>query len=78
MRRLYPDSFEITDPSAVMEYLLSTTGMREQGRAAPERERLLSAVEGLRDGDGVLRIPKDYGMFVAHRGEPFREELPKG
>ena len=57
----YEDALEVTDPEDVADYLYSLTGMADLDPA--QRPAI---VEKLRGGmrDGVLHIPKEYGMFI--------------
>ncbi len=58
----YHDALEVTDPEDMADYIGSLTGMSEL-RQLP-RETLLSVLRAHMT-DGALRVPKEYGMFVA-------------
>ncbi len=58
----YPDSLRVTDAEDLIDYLLSLPSM-ETARALPRealREQLTAAM-----ADGVLELPKEYGLFLA-------------
>lgn len=61
-RRDYPDAFEITDTDDLVDYVLSMTAMANLTRLP--RETVYRILEGQKR-DGVIRIPKEYGMFVS-------------
>ena len=58
----YPDSLAVTDVNDLADYLYSLSGMADL-RGLP-REQVVSALEANMSG-GVLRVPKEYGMFAA-------------
>lgn len=58
----YPDALEVTDLDDMADYILSLSGMTAL-RALP-RETLLAVLRE-HAADGVLRVPKEYGMFIA-------------
>ena len=60
MRHDYQDALEVTNVEDMADYVYSLTGM--SGLREVPRETL---VEVLRENmvDGVLRVPKEYGMF---------------
>lgn len=61
-RLLYEDALAVTDPEDLADYILSLGGMTEL-KDRP-REALLAVLrENMRGG--VLRVPKEYGMFIA-------------
>ena len=58
----YPDSLRVTEAEDLIDYLVSLPSM-ETARALPRealRRRLTAAME-----DGVLELPKEYGLFLA-------------
>ena len=61
-RLLYEDALEVTDAGDMADYICSLTGMTEL-RELP-RDEILSVLEKNMTG-GILRIPKEYGMFIA-------------
>ena len=61
-RFLYDDSLEITDVGDMVEYIYSLNGMTEL-RQLPESEIRGVLQKNMRGG--VLRVPKEYGMFIA-------------
>ena len=58
----YPDRLRVTDPEDIIDYLLSLPSM-ESVRSLPRSEirRHLNAAMC----DGVLELPKEYGLFIA-------------
>ena len=62
VRRLdYEDALAVTNPEDLADYMLSLAGMSEL-RKLP-RETLIAVLrENARDG--VLHVPKEYGMFI--------------
>ncbi|MBR4501448.1 MAG: GNAT family N-acetyltransferase [Clostridia bacterium] len=61
-RFLYEDSLEVTDAGDMVDYIYSLQGMTEL-RKLPESEIRSVLEKNMRDG--VLRVPKEYGMFIA-------------
>ena len=61
-RDLYEDALLVTDVEDLVDYIFSLTGMTDLRKLPREtvREVLSRHME-----DGVLRIPKEYGMFIA-------------
>ena len=58
----YEDSLEVTDVEDMVDYIKSLTGMSEL-RKLP-REEIRSVLEA-NMRDGILHVPKEYGMFIA-------------
>lgn len=58
----YEDALEVTDAEDMADYIYSLAGMSEL-RKLP-REEVLAVLEGNME-DGILRVPKEYGMFIA-------------
>ena len=56
------DSLAVTDVNDLADYLYSLSGMADL-RGLP-REEVVSVLEANMSG-GVLRVPKEYGMFAA-------------
>ena len=65
-RFLYEDALEVTHAQDLVDYIRSLTGMTEVGKLPEETVR---SVLEQHMTDGVLRIPKEYGMFTARRDE---------
>ena len=61
-RLLYDDALEVTDVEDMVEYIRSLSGMTELQKLP--RDTIRSVLEQNMSG-GVLRIPKEYGMFIA-------------
>lgn len=61
-RFLYEDALEVTDLGDMADYITTLEGMSGLGRLP--RETVL-AVLAKHSVDGVLRLPKEYGMFAA-------------
>ncbi len=58
----YPDSLRVTDPEDLIDYLCSLPSMEEARRLPRDRIRALLRAE-MRNG--VLELPKEYGLFAA-------------
>ena len=63
-RLLYEDALEVTDAEDLADYIQSLTGMSELQKLP--RDTLVSVLEQ-NMSEGVLRIPKEYGMFIARQ-----------
>ncbi|MBR0464760.1 MAG: methyltransferase domain-containing protein [Clostridia bacterium] len=59
----YEDSLEVTDVNDLADYILSLTGMSSL-RALP-RETIIKVLNAA-SVDGVLKVPKEYGLFLSH------------
>ena len=59
---LYEDALEITDVDDMVDYIRSLTGMSDLQKLPPEEIR---AVLQAHMRGGILRVPKEYGMFIA-------------
>lgn len=57
----YPDAFEITNTVDLVNYVLSMTSMANLSKLP--RETVYQVLEGQKK-DGVIHIPKEYGMFI--------------
>ena len=58
----YEDALAVTDPEDLADYIYSLSGM--SGLREMPRAEILSVLRAhLRDG--VLRVPKEYGMFIS-------------
>ena len=57
----YPDAFEITNTDDLVNYALSMTSMANLSELP--RETVYQVLEG-QNKDGVIHIPKEYGMFI--------------
>ncbi|MGN1345813.1 MAG: class I SAM-dependent methyltransferase, partial [Eubacteriales bacterium] len=63
-KRLYDDRLEVTDTQDLVDYIFSMNGIAELASvSAEELYRVLDA----RKEDGVITIPKEYGMFLARK-----------
>ena len=60
-RFLYEDSLAVTDVEDMVDYVFSLTGMTDLRRLSAEEVRSVLK-KNMRDG--VLHVPKEYGMFV--------------
>lgn len=60
--RRYEDHLEVTETGDLVDYILSLEGMADF-RAVPPEE-LYRILDGQKE-NGVIRVPKDYGMFVS-------------
>ncbi len=61
-RFLYEDSLEVTDVDDMVDYIYSLTGMTDLQKL-PKDEVKSVLEKNLQNG--VLRVPKEYGMFIA-------------
>ena len=59
----YEDSLEVTDVNDLADYIASLAGMSSL-RALP-RETILKVLNAA-SVDGVLKVPKEYGLFLSH------------
>ncbi len=62
--RRYEDRLEVTETGDLVEYILSLEGMADFRAVTPEE--LYRILEGQKE-NGVIRVPKDYGMFVSEK-----------
>ena len=58
----YPDALEVTNLDDMADYVYSLSGM--SGMQDVSRETLLEVLAA-HTVDGVLHVPKEYGMFIA-------------
>ena len=58
----YPDALEVTNSDDMADYVYSLSGM--SGLQEVPREKLLEVLAA-HTVDGILRVPKEYGMFMA-------------
>ena len=58
----YPDAFEITDTEDLVAYVLSMTSMANLAKLP--RKTVYAVLEAQRQ-DGIIHVPKEYGMFVS-------------
>lgn len=58
----YPDSLAVTNLEHMADYILSMTGMTDFSRLP--RDKILDVLRRNAE-NGVLHIPKEYGMFIA-------------
>ncbi len=59
---LYEDALHVTDVEDLVDYIFSLTGMTELRKLPRETVREVLSRHMI---EGVLRIPKEYGMFIA-------------
>ena len=62
-QRLYPDEFRITSVDDLADYLLSLTSMNALAEI-PRDQLCTRLVQHMKDG--VIRLSKEYGMFICH------------
>ena len=60
-RSLYEDALDVTDPADLVAYLRSMASMEVLNEVSDE---MLLSVFRARMADGVLRLPKEYGLFI--------------
>lgn len=58
----YPDAFEITDTDDLVNYVLSMTSMANLSKLP--RETVFAVLE-MKKENGVIHIPKEYGIFIS-------------
>ena len=58
----YEDALEVTDVEDMVDYICSLTGMTELKQLP--RDEIRAVLERNMSG-GILRVPKEYGMFIA-------------
>lgn len=63
-RDLYEDALLVTDVEDLVDYIFSLTGMTDLRKLPRETVREVLSRHMV---DGVLRIPKEYGMFIARK-----------
>lgn len=63
-RDLYEDALLVTDVEDLVDYIFSLTGMTDLRKLPRETVREVLSRHMV---NGVLRIPKEYGMFVARK-----------
>lgn len=64
VRRLdYNDSFKITDTNDLLDYLFSLSSVSDADDL--DRNDLFFFFEKQKDENGIIHIPKEYGMFIA-------------
>ena len=61
-RDLYEDALLVTDVEDLVDYIFSLSGMTDLRKLPRETVR---EVLSRHMADGVLRVPKEYGMFIA-------------
>lgn len=62
--RRYEDALDVTETGDLVDYLLSLEGMADFRAVTPEE--LYRVLDGQKK-NGVIRVPKDYGMFVSQK-----------
>lgn len=63
-RDLYEDALLVTDVEDLVDYVFSLTGMTDLRKLPRETVREVLSRHVV---DGVLRVPKEYGMFIARK-----------
>ena len=64
-RDLYEDALEVTDVEDMVDYIFSLTGMTDLKKIP--RDEIRSVLQrNMRNG--ILHVPKEYGMFTASAG----------
>lgn len=61
----YPDGFEISDPSDLADYILSLSSLMNSGNLS--HAALVEVIEKEKGPDGLIKIPKEYGMFISEK-----------
>ncbi len=63
-RLLYEDALEVTNADDMVDYIFSLTGMTDLQKIP--REEVLAVLQKNMP-DGILHVPKEYGMFIARK-----------
>lgn len=62
----YPDALAVTETADLVDWVRSTGGMT--GYTEEELQKLSAYLESIRVRDGVIRIPKECGLFACRKG----------
>lgn len=65
VKREYPDALEITDTNDWIDYIYSMTSLCNI--TENDRKNLYALFEKQKDSRGVIRIPKEYGLFLSSK-----------
>jgi len=63
VKKEYQDALEITDTNDLIDYIFSMTSIRNVNE--DDRKSLFEFFEKKKDLEGIIRIPKEYGMFIS-------------
>lgn len=63
VRRNYIDSLEITDTNDLIRYIYSMESILDIKEK--DRDRLYEVFENKKDENGIIKIPKEYGLFIS-------------
>lgn len=66
MKTEYIDALEVTDTKDLIDYIYSMTSIINVKEE--ERDNLFEIFENRKDENGIIRIPKEYGMFISTKG----------
>jgi ubiquinone/menaquinone biosynthesis C-methylase UbiE len=61
----YIDALEVTDTYDLINYIYSMASIINVKE--DDRNKLFELFESRKDGNGVIRIPKEYGMFISKK-----------
>lgn len=62
-RLYYQDSLQVTDVDDMVDYIYSLSGMTTLNQVPKDSVRKV-LIENM--SDGILNVPKEYGMFISH------------
>ena len=63
--RRYEDFLEVSEAEDLVEYIFSMTSMKSIPGSA--REEMIRYFESRKNNQGIIRIPKIYGMFICRK-----------
>jgi ubiquinone/menaquinone biosynthesis C-methylase UbiE len=63
VRKEYIDALEVTDTNDLINYIYSMTSIINVKEE--DRDSLYELFEKRKDENGIIRIPKEYGMFIS-------------
>lgn len=65
IKKEYIDELEITDTSDLINYIFSMSSIMNVKEE--DRQKLFELFENRKDNKGIIRIPKEYGMYISTR-----------
>lgn len=63
VKKEYADALEITDTNDLIEYIYSMASIINVKEE--DRDRLYDLFEKRKNAEGIIRIPKEYGLFIS-------------
>ncbi len=61
----YQDSLEISNSEDLAEYILSMSTIMNTDNL--DRDQIIKILDNEKDSNGIIKIPKEYGMFIAEK-----------